>query len=150
MRIYDASVRYIAAGTPLVVIAGKECGSGSSRDWAAKGPLLLGVHAVIAESFERIHRSNLLQMGVLPIVFKPGEDRKTLGLDGTETYDILGLSDQLRPRQEVTVRVHRANGSEFSFQAIARVDSPIDVEYLRHGGVLPFVLRNIMRAPATS
>jgi aconitate hydratase len=150
MRIYDASVRYIAEGTPLIVIAGKECGSGSSRDWAAKGPLLLGVKAVIAESFERIHRSNLLQMGVLPLVFKAGESRKTLGLDGTEVYDIVGLSDAIRPRQEVTVRMRRRDGSESSFQVIARVDSPIDIEYLRHGGVLPFVLRNIMRGSTTA
>jgi aconitate hydratase len=146
MRIFDASQRYISAGTPLVVLAGKEYGSGSSRDWAAKGPLLLGVKAAIAESYERIHRSNLVGMGILPLQFKPGEDRHSLGLDGTETYDILGLNDGLRPGQVLTVNVRRADGSAFSFSARARVDSPIEVEYLRHGGILQMVLRNLMKA----
>ncbi len=144
MRIYDASQRYIQEGTPLLVIAGKEYGSGSSRDWAAKGTLLLGIKAVIAESYERIHRSNLVGMGVLPLQFKPGDDRRSLGLTGREQYDVEGISDSLRPRQELTVRVRREDGSEFTFGAIARVDSPIEVDYLRHGGILTMVLRNMM------
>ncbi|MBM2811058.1 MAG: acnA [Chloroflexi bacterium] len=143
MRIFDASERYIAAGTPLVVIAGKEYGSGSSRDWAAKGPMLLGVKAVIAETYERIHRSNLVGMGVLPLQFKSGEGRKSLGLDGSETYDVLGLNDELKPRQELIVRVRRNDGSAFTFPVTARVDSPVDVDYLKHGGVLQMVLRNL-------
>jgi aconitate hydratase len=143
-RIYDASQRYIAEGTPLVVIAGKEYGSGSSRDWAAKGTLLLGVKVVIAESYERIHRSNLVGMGVLPLQFKPGEGRASLGLTGRETFDVVGLSDDLTPGQELTVHVHRPDGSTVSFQAIARADSPIDVDYLRHGGILQMVLRQLV------
>ena len=133
-------------GTPLVVIAGKEYGSGSSRDWAAKGTLLLGVKAVLAESYERIHRSNLIGMGILPLQFKPGESRKTLGLDGRETYEILGLSDALRPRSELTVRARRDDGRVSSFTAIARADSPIEVAYLRHGGIPQMVLRSMTRA----
>jgi aconitate hydratase len=143
LRIFDASERYQAEGTPLLVIAGKEYGSGSSRDWAAKGTLLLGVKAVIAESYERIHRSNLVGMGVLPLQFKLGDTRKTLGLDGTETYDIGTLSDDLRPSAELTVRVRRADGTQSSFIAIARIDSPIEVQYLRHGGILQMVLRQM-------
>jgi aconitate hydratase len=145
LRIYEASQRYLQAGTPLLVVAGKEYGSGSSRDWAAKGPLLLGVKAVLAESYERIHRSNLVGMGILPLQFRPGESRKTLGLTGTETYSIRGLSDQLQPRQELTVHVRRSDGTETTFTAIARVDSPIEVDYLRHGGILPMVLRHLQR-----
>jgi aconitate hydratase len=144
MRIYDASQRYNADGTPLVVIAGKEYGSGSSRDWAAKGTLLLGIKATLAESYERIHRSNLVGMGVLPLQFKPGEDRRSLGLTGREQFDVEGISDNLRPQQELAVRVRREDGTEFSFGAIARVDSPIEVDYLRHGGILTMVLRNMM------
>jgi aconitate hydratase len=144
LRIYDASQRYIQAGTPLVVIAGKEYGSGSSRDWAAKGALLLGIKFVLAESYERIHRSNLVGMGVLPLQFKPGEDRRTHDLTGREEFDVIGVSDNLRTRQEVTVRVRRGDGSTSSFQAIARVDSPVEVDYLRHGGILNMVLRNMM------
>jgi aconitate hydratase len=144
MRVYDASQRYIQDGTPLIVIAGKEYGSGSSRDWAAKGPNLLGVKATIAESYERIHRSNLVGMGVLPLQFEPGASAKTLGLDGTETYSIAGVSDALRPRQSMPVTARRGDGTTVTFNAIARVDSPIEVDYLRHGGILPFVLRNLM------
>jgi aconitate hydratase len=144
LRIYDASQRYIREGTPLVVIAGKEYGSGSSRDWAAKGALLLGIKFVLAESYERIHRSNLVGMGVLPLQFKPGQDRRTHDLTGREEFDVIGVSDDLRPRQEVTVRVRRGDGSESSFQAIVRVDSPVEVDYLRHGGILNMVLRNMM------
>ncbi|MPZ14527.1 MAG: aconitate hydratase AcnA [Chloroflexi bacterium] len=145
LRIFDASSRYQQEGTPLIVVAGKEYGSGSSRDWAAKGPLLLGVKAVLAESYERIHRSNLVGMGILPLEFKPGDGRRTLGLDGTESYDVLGVSDDLRPRQELEVQVQRRDGSRFTFAAVARVDSPVDVDYLRHGGILPMVLRNLLK-----
>ncbi|HZS94331.1 MAG TPA: aconitase family protein, partial [Chloroflexota bacterium] len=143
MRIFDASERYQADGIPLLVIAGKEYGSGSSRDWAAKGPLLLGVKAVIAESYERIHRSNLVAMGILPLQFKPGETRETLGLRGDETFDITGLSDGLAPGNTATVNVHRPDGSTSSFDAIVRLDSAIEVEYYRHGGVLQMVLRRL-------
>jgi aconitate hydratase len=149
MRIYDASQRYQQEGTPLLVIAGKEYGSGSSRDWAAKGTLLLGVKAVLVESFERIHRSNLVGMGVLPLQFKPGEGRQSLGLDGTETYDITGIAEDLTPRKEVPVHVTRADGSSFTFHAVARVDSPIDIEYLRNGGILHTVLRSMLKGTAT-
>ncbi|HUR08555.1 MAG TPA: aconitate hydratase AcnA, partial [Nonomuraea sp.] len=148
LRIYDAAQRYIAEGTPLIALAGKEYGSGSSRDWAAKGTLLLGIKAVIAESYERIHRSNLVGMGVLPLQFKPGESRTTLGLSGRETYAIQGLSDGVSPREELTVRVAREDGSGFEFQAIARIDSPIEVDYLRNGGILHMVLRNLMHEKA--
>ncbi len=145
MRIYDASARYTRDGTPLVVIAGKEYGSGSSRDWAAKGPLLLNIKFAIAESYERIHRSNLVGMGILPLQFKAGETRQTLGLRGDETYDVLGLNDALRPGQELTVRVTRPDGSTTEFQTIARVDSPVEVDYLKHGGILQMVLRNLLK-----
>ncbi len=149
MRVYDASRRYIADGTPLIVLAGKEYGSGSSRDWAAKGPNLLGIKATIAESYERIHRSNLVGMGVLPLQFEPGQNAQSLGLDGTETYSIAGISDALRPRQQVKVTARKADGSTVQFNAIARVDSPIEVDYLRHGGILPFVLRNLTQPAQT-
>jgi aconitate hydratase len=145
MRIYDASARYTQDGTPLVVIAGKEYGSGSSRDWAAKGPLLLNVKFAVAESYERIHRSNLVGMGILPLQFKAGENRETLGLRGDETYDVVGLNDGLRAGQELTVRVRRGDGSTMEFQTIARVDSPVEVDYLKHGGILQMVLRNLLK-----
>jgi len=144
MRIFDAAQRYAQQGTPLLIIAGNDYGMGSSRDWAAKGTLLLGVKAVIAESFERIHRSNLVGMGVLPLQFKPGQNRKTLGLTGTETFDVLGLSEGLAPHKELEVRVHRQDGSVSSFKVDARVDSPIDIEYLRNGGILQTVLRRLI------
>ena len=144
--VWDASMQYQEAGTPLIVIAGKEYGTGSSRDWAAKGTLLLGVRAVIAESFERIHRSNLVGMGVLPLQFKPGENAASLGLTGEETYAIEGLDAQLTPKAEVAVKVTRPDGSETSFKAVARVDSNVDVRYLRNGGILPTVLRRLMDA----
>ncbi len=143
--IYDASVRYQQDGVPLIVIAGKEYGSGSSRDWAAKGPLLLGVRAAIAESFERIHRSNLVGMGILPLQFKQGESKESLGLTGHETYDIEGIEQGLKPRQEVTVNATREDGSTFTFRTIARLDSPIDVTYYENGGILPTVLRRLMK-----
>ena len=144
--IYEASERYQQEGVPLLVIAGKEYGSGSSRDWAAKGPLLLGVRAAIAESFERIHRSNLVGMGILPLQFKHGENTESLGLTGKEVYDIEGIEQGLKPRQEVTVKVTREDGSTFSFQTIARLDSPIDVTYYENGGILLAVLRRLMKA----
>jgi aconitate hydratase len=143
--IFEAAQRYQAAGTPLIVIAGKEYGTGSSRDWAAKGPLLLGVKAAIAESFERIHRSNLVGMGVLPIEFKDGESRHTLDLTGQETFDIVGIAGGLRPGMEVTVRARRADGSVLAFQGVARLDSPMDVAYYQHGGILQYVLRQLLR-----
>ncbi len=145
LSIYDAAVAYRAAGVPLVVIAGKEYGTGSSRDWAAKGTLLLGVKAVIAESFERIHRSNLVGMGVLPLVFEPGQNAESLGLTGREVIDILGIVGDLQPRQKLTVRATREDGSAFEFQAIARLDTPVDVDYYKNGGILPAVLRNLMK-----
>ncbi|GAB4474867.1 MAG: aconitate hydratase AcnA [Anaerolineae bacterium] len=145
MSIYDASMRYQAEGTPLIIIAGKEYGTGSSRDWAAKGPYLLGVKAVIAESFERIHRSNLIGMGVLPLQFKPGENAHTLGLSGFEVYDIEGLDNSIQPRQEVTVRARRADGHEIIFQTTARIDTPVEVKYYRSGGILHAVLRDMLR-----
>src|SRR5712691_4659981 len=143
--IYEASLRYQQEGVPLLVIAGKEYGSGSSRDWAAKGPLLLGVRAAIAESFERIHRSNLVGMGILPLQFAPGENPQSLGLTGREVYDIEGIEKGLRPRQQVTVHVTREDGNTFSFQTIARLDSPIDVTYYENGGILPTVLRKLLK-----
>jgi aconitate hydratase A / 2-methylisocitrate dehydratase len=143
--IYEASVRYQQEGVPLIVIAGKEYGSGSSRDWAAKGPLLLGVRAAIAESFERIHRSNLVGMGILPLQFKAGENKETLKLTGKEVYDIEGIELGLKPRQDVTVKVTRADGSTFTFQTLARLDSPIDVTYYENGGILPTVLRKLLQ-----
>jgi len=143
MTIYDAAMRYRAAGTPLVVLAGKEYGTGSSRDWAAKGTLLLGVRAVIAESFERIHRSNLVGMGVLPLQYKEGQNAGTLGLTGREALTI-DLDDTLRPLQEVTVTATREDGSRFSFRAIARIDTPIEIDYYRHGGILQMVLRGML------
>jgi aconitate hydratase len=145
MTIFDASMRYQAEGTPLLVIAGKEYGSGSSRDWAAKGPMLLGIRATLAESYERIHRSNLVGMGVLPLQFKPGESRESLGLTGRETFDIEGIDGALKPHQEITIRATREDGSTFDFTAIARLDGPVDIEYYRQGGILPAVLRRLVR-----
>ena len=146
MSIYEASLRYRQDGLPLIVIAGKEYGTGSSRDWAAKGTLLLGVKAVIAESFERIHRSNLVGMGVLPLQFLPGENADTLGLSGEEVYHILGLSDEMQPNNPVVVRAERGDGSMVNFKAIARLNTPIEVEYYRNGGILHTVLRNMLRS----
>jgi aconitate hydratase len=145
LPIFDASDRYRAAGTPLVVLAGKEYGSGSSRDWAAKGTLMLGVRAVLAESFERIHRSNLVGMGVLPMVYEPGQSAESLGLSGRETFDITGLTGKLEPRQKLKVRATREDGSVIEFTAIARLDTPVDVDYYRNGGILQTVLRNLLK-----
>jgi aconitate hydratase len=143
MSIFDASERYRADGTPLIVLAGKEYGSGSSRDWAAKGPLLQGVRAVIAESFERIHRSNLVGMGILPLQFLPGDSVASLGLTGREAFDVLGVSDGLRPHQELTVVAHADDGRQTRFRVASRLDGEIDVTYLRNGGVLQTVLRRL-------
>ena len=145
MTVYDASMKYQEAGTPLVVIGGKEYGSGSSRDWAAKGTQLLGVKAVITESFERIHRSNLVGMGVLPMVFMEGENQETLALDGTETFDITGLSENLTQGKVVDVTATREDGSKTEFKAKLRLDSGVDVAYYKHGGILNYVLRNFLK-----
>jgi aconitate hydratase len=142
--IYEAALRYAERGVPLLVLAGKEYGSGSSRDWAAKGPALLGVRAVLAETYERIHRSNLVGMGVLPLQYPTGESAATLGLDGTETYAIRGLSDGLRPGGRVTVETSRADGSVASFRALVRIDQPAELEYYRDGGVLRTVVRHLL------
>jgi aconitate hydratase len=144
MTIYDAAMKYQQASVPLVVIAGQEYGTGSSRDWAAKGTLLLGVRAVIAESFERIHRSNLVGMGVLPCQFKDGVNAKTLGLDGTETYDLTGIAGGIRPRQDLTIVIHRAGGGTVQAPVILRIDTPVEVDYYLHGGILPYVLRHLI------
>jgi aconitate hydratase len=141
-------MRYKAEGVPLVVVAGKEYGTGSSRDWAAKGTLLLGVKAVLAESFERIHRSNLIGMGVLPLQFKEGVTRKTLALTGEEVFDLGGLTGGIKPRMEVEVTLHRPNGQTESFAVICRIDTLDEVEYFRNGGILPYVLRNLRQQAA--
>jgi aconitate hydratase len=143
MYIYDAAVKYREGGVPLLVIAGKEYGSGSSRDWAAKGPRLLGVRAVLAESYERIHRSNLVGMGVLPLEFKPGENRESLGLTGHEIFDIEGVAT-LSPRKHLSVRAKSGDGKEKTFSVIARVDTPEEVSYYGHGGILQYVLRQMI------
>jgi aconitate hydratase len=147
--IYDASVRYARDKVPLLILAGKEYGSGSSRDWAAKGPLLLGVRVVIAESYERIHRSNLVGMGILPLQYRPGENRESLGLTGEEIYDVEGLAELLSSTfgagKEVTV-VARGFSGEKRFRAIVRIDTPQEVRYYHHGGILPYVLRQLLGA----
>jgi aconitate hydratase len=142
MPIYDAAMKHKANGTPLVVVAGKEYGTGSSRDWAAKGTILLGVRAVIVESFERIHRSNLVGMGVLPLQFREGDTRETLGLTGDDSFSIRGLAD-LKPGQDVEVDVTRANGESFTFTAKCRIDTANEMEYYRNGGILHYVLRKL-------
>ena len=146
MSIFDAAMRYRERGVPLVVVAGQEYGTGSSRDWAAKGPALLGVRAVLAESFERIHRSNLVGMGILPLQFEAGQSRRSLGLDGSELIDVLGLSAGLAPRMQLEVRIRRADGSNSTVPVRCRVDTAEEVEYIRHGGILPYVLRMLLRA----
>ena len=146
MTVYDASMKYQEAGTPLVVIGGKEYGSGSSRDWAAKGTLLLGVKAVITESYERIHRSNLVGMGVLPLQFQKGETQETLGLTGEETYDISGIATDLTPGKLVDVAATKKDGTSIQFKALVRLDSGVDVEYYKHGGILNYVLRNFLKS----
>jgi aconitate hydratase len=144
MPIYDAAVRYKGDNVPLIILAGHEYGTGSSRDWAAKGTRLLGVKAVVAASFERIHRSNLVGMGVLPMQFEEGTSAQTLGLDGSETYSITGLSDHIQPGQTVTLEITRKDGAKQSVPVRLRIDTPIEIDYYRHGGILPFVLRELV------
>jgi aconitate hydratase len=146
MSIYDAALRYRAEGVPLLIIAGKEYGTGSSRDWAAKGPRLLGVRAVLAESLERIHRSNLVGMGVLPLQFLPGETPHSLLLTGREVYSLHGLADGLAPGGLVSVRAERETGAVVEFKARVRIDTPLELESYRHGGILHAVVRQMLRA----
>ena len=143
MSIYDAAQLYKKEGVPLIVLAGKEYGTGSSRDWAAKGTQLLNVKAVIAESFERIHRSNLIGMGVLPLQFLEGDNADVLGLAGDEIFSIIGLDDQVEPRIILTIKVENGDGAEKQFQVLARLDTDLEVEYYRNGGILHKVLRNM-------
>jgi aconitate hydratase len=144
VSIYDASIEYQKRNTPLMVIAGQEYGTGSSRDWAAKGTNLLGVKVVVAQSFERIHRSNLVGMGVLPLQFKEGTTAQTLKLDGTETYDIVGLDANIKPQQDLTLKITRKTGSVENVSVRCRIDTPIEIDYYQHGGILPFVLRQLV------
>ncbi|HEX7155582.1 MAG TPA: aconitate hydratase AcnA [Burkholderiaceae bacterium] len=146
MSIYEAAMRYIADGVPTIVFGGEEYGTGSSRDWAAKGTQLLGVRAVVARSFERIHRSNLVGMGVLPLQFKGADSAASLGIAGDETFDLLGLEHEIRPRQDVTLAIRRPDGSRREVPLTLRIDTPIEVDYYRHGGILPFVLRQLLAA----
>jgi aconitate hydratase len=136
-------MRYRGEGRPLIVLAGKEYGTGSSRDWAAKGTQLLGVKAVIAESYERIHRSNLVGMGILPLVFREGQNGRSLGLDGSETFSISGI-ENMQPRKVLQVRAVKEDGSEIAFEVTARLDTQIEMEYFAHGGILPYALRKIL------
>jgi aconitate hydratase len=144
MSIYDAAAKHIADDTPLIVIAGQEYGTGSSRDWAAKGTNLLGVRVVVAQSFERIHRSNLVGMGVLPLQFKEGTTAQTLKLNGTETFDVIGLSPAMKPQQDLTLRITHTNGLVEMVTVRCRIDTPIEIDYYQHGGILPYVLRQIL------
>ena len=141
---YDAAMAYQKEDTPLIVLGGSEYGTGSSRDWAAKGTNLLGIKAVLAKSYERIHRNNLVGMGVLPLIFKEGDGYEELGISGDETFQIEGLQN-MKPRQELTVKVTRADNSTFEFTVNSRLDTEIDVAYFEHGGILPYVLRKIMQ-----
>jgi aconitate hydratase len=146
MSIFDASEKYRADGTPLMILAGKEYGSGSSRDWAAKGPYLLGIKAVIAESFERIHRSNLIGMGILPLQYTQGATRDSLGLTGEETFAIEGVAAKLEPGMAVKVTATSANATSKTFEALLRIDTPDEADYYRHGGILQYVLRSLATA----
>lgn len=146
MSIYDAAMQYKEAGTPLVVIAGREYGTGSSRDWAAKGTALLGVKAVVAESFERIHRSNLIGMGVVPLTFMAGATRQTLKLDGTEKITITGLSGEIKPRKEVSMTVTRSDGTTETVPLCCRIDTIDELAYIQNGGILQYVMRNLLEA----
>jgi len=143
LSIYDASVKYQAEGTPLVIVAGQEYGTGSSRDWAAKGTQLLGIKAVVARSFERIHRNNLVGMGVLPLQFKAGVTWSSLGLTGNETIDV-DLPTPITPQSEATLTIHRADGKSQKVPLVLRIDTPIEVDYYAHGGILPYVLRQLL------
>jgi aconitate hydratase len=148
MPIYDAAMRYRESRTPLVVFGGEEYGTGSSRDWAAKGTQLLGVKAVIARSYERIHRSNLVGMGVLPLQFKGADSVDALGIKGDETFDILGTEGGIRPQQDVTLVIHRKDGSQRGVPVTLRIDTPIEVDYYNHGGIMPYVLRELLAKAA--
>jgi len=145
MSIYDAAMRYIDESVPLLVLAGREYGSGSSRDWAAKGTGLLGVRAVIAESYERIHRSNLVGMGILPLQYLPGQSAQTLGLTGLEEYDLTGIAGGLAPGRQITVRACRPDGTDSTFSVLVRLDTAAEVEYYRNGGILHTILRRMLR-----
>ncbi|MCK5489383.1 MAG: aconitate hydratase, partial [Gemmatimonadetes bacterium] len=144
MSIYDAAMRYESEGTPLIVLAGREYGTGSSRDWAAKGPRLLGIRAVIADGYERIHRSNLIGMGVLPLQFSPGQSAESLGLNGKEVFDITGIDGGLEPGCRVKVAARSDDGSAMEFEAVVRLDTEMEVEYYRNGGILQTVLRQLL------
>ena len=144
MSVYDASVKYKEAQTPLLVLTGKEYGSGSSRDWAAKGTFLLGIKAVLAESYERIHRSNLVGLGVLPLQFKDGDTAEKLGLTGKEFFSITGIENDIKPLKEIQITAKSENGNEIKFMVIARLDSLIEIEYYRNGGILQYVLRQFL------
>jgi aconitate hydratase len=146
MSIYDAAMQYIHDGVPTMIFAGEEYGTGSSRDWAAKGTQLLGVKAVVARSFERIHRSNLVGMGVLPLQFLGNDSIESLGITGNESFDLLGIEHSIKPQQEVTLVIKRANGQTQQAKLLLRIDTPIEVDYYRHGGILPFVLRQLLAA----
>jgi aconitate hydratase len=146
MAIYDAAMKYVAEGTPTMIFGGEEYGTGSSRDWAAKGTQLLGVKAVIARSFERIHRSNLVGMGVLPLQFLGTDSVDSLGITGNESFDLKGIENDIKPQQEVTLVIHRANGETQDVKVLLRIDTPIEVDYYKHGGILPFVLRQLLSA----
>ncbi len=144
MSIFDAAMKYQADGVPLIILAGHEYGTGSSRDWAAKGTRLLGVKAVVAASFERIHRSNLVGMGVLPLQFVDGTNAQSLGLDGSEVFSVTGLSDSIQPGQPVTLEIRGKDGESRTVPVNLRIDTPIEIDYYRHGGILPFVLRQLL------
>jgi aconitate hydratase len=145
MTIYDAAMKYKEEDTPTVIFGGQEYGTGSSRDWAAKGTRLMGVKAVVTQSFERIHRSNLVGMGVLPLQFKEGQNAQSLNLDGTETFDLTGLeTGEVKPRQDVTLTIKRADGTSEEVALTLRIDTPIEVEYYKAGGILPYVLRQLL------
>jgi aconitate hydratase len=146
LSIYDAAMKYVAEGTPTMIFGGEEYGTGSSRDWAAKGTQLLGVKAVITRSFERIHRSNLVGMGVLPLQFIGNDSAESLGITGKEVYDLKGLEGEIKPQQLATLVIHRADGSSQEVQVLLRIDTPIEVDYYKHGGILPFVLRQLLAA----
>ena len=147
MAIYDAAMRYMQDGVPTVVFGGEEYGTGSSRDWAAKGTQLLGVKAVVARSFERIHRSNLVGMGVAPLQFKGADSAQTLGLTGDEEYDVIGLDDP-KPQKDVLLVVRRKDGSKVEVPVLLRIDTPIEVDYFLHGGIMPYVLRDLLSKAA--
>ena len=142
--VYDAAMSYMQRDIPTVVFAGEEYGTGSSRDWAAKGTLLMGVRAVIAQSYERIHRSNLVGMGVMPLQFINGTSYSSLNITEDETFSILGVDDEMQPRQELILEITRKDGSVEQVPVLSRIDTPVEVEYYRHGGILPYVLRDIL------